>query len=454
MKDIFDKMVKKMSIRFKEKGWKSLLLFVLIIICGIGLHQYKYMLLEGQEYQVPQIQNEDNRVYFENMTDEESQQKNMEISLYARAAALLDGRTGRVLFEKSGEEVLPMASTTKIMTCILALEYGKIHPLDKEWVTVSAYAASQPKVKAGLKEGEKYLLSDLLYSMMLESHNDTAVAVAEHIGSCLCKENGTSENKSSKDYVKKFTDMMDEKALELGCRNTNFVTPNGLDGEDEDGKHSTTAIELGKIAAYAMQNDKFRQIIQTAEYGFMDQSSVHSIRVSNKNAYLTIEEGACGIKTGFTNQAGYCFVGARQEDEKLFISVVLGSGWPPEKSKKWSDTRKIMKQGVENYEIKTIVYHDFEQYMSVDGGTQSYCRVASDVAKEDNILLASWEKIHVFRYQTGKLQAPVQKGEIVGYQVYQIGEEFFKKIPIRAQESISVVTIMHCIKKVTKLWLL
>ena len=148
-------------------------------------------------------------------------------SLHAQSAVLMDAETGRILYEKDGETRRPMASTTKIMTCILALEHMKS---EQEIVTASAEAASQPKVRLGVREGQQFYLRDLLYSLMLESHNDTAAAIAEHVA-------GTREA---------FADMMNQKARDIGCRDTFFITPNGLDAEDPDtGRlHSTTAAEL------------------------------------------------------------------------------------------------------------------------------------------------------------------------------------------------------------------
>lgn len=152
--------------------------------------------------------------------------------LYAQSAVLMDGESGRVLFEKGGGEERPMASTTKIMTCILALEKGNLNDI----VTVSEEAARQPEVHLGMKEGDQFYMEDLLYSIMLESHNDSAWAVAEHISGS----------------VEEFSNLMDQKAKELGCSHTNFVTPNGLDGEDEDGIHRTTAEELARIMQYCI----------------------------------------------------------------------------------------------------------------------------------------------------------------------------------------------------------
>ena len=132
--------------------------------------------------------------------------------LYARSAVLMDAETGRILFGKNKDEQMPMASTTKIMTCILALENGNLS--DK--AEVSSVASAQPKVKLGMTQGQTFYLKDLLYSLMLESHNDSAVAIAECIAG----------------NVDKFADMMNKKASQLGCNSTYFITPNGLDGQD------------------------------------------------------------------------------------------------------------------------------------------------------------------------------------------------------------------------------
>ena len=147
--------------------------------------------------------------------------------LHALSAVLLDGDSGRVLFEKEGETPRPMASTTKVMTCILALENGK----GDDYVQISANAAVQPEVKLGLQVGEQYYLEDLLYSLMLKSHNDTAVAIAEHIGGS----------------VEGFAGMMNAKAKEIGCTDTYFITPNGLDATDAVAEHHTTAKDLCQI---------------------------------------------------------------------------------------------------------------------------------------------------------------------------------------------------------------
>ena len=239
-----------------------------------------------------------------------------DIDLYAQSAVLMDADSGRILYEKDGSAKLPMASTTKIMTLTVALESGNLDDV----VEVSKLAASQPDVQLNIRTGEKYLLRDLLYSLMLESHNDVAVAVAEHIGGS----------------VEGFADMMNQKARDIGAYNTHFVTPNGLDSDE----HYTTASDLALIARYAIQNEKFIEITNTPSYSFSDIDGARSFTVNNKDAFLTQMDGAIGIKTGFTGKAGYCFVGALKRDDRTFISVVLACGWPPHKTWKWAERER------------------------------------------------------------------------------------------------------------------
>ena len=259
-------------------------------------------------------------------------------SLYAQSAVLIDGDSGRVLFSKNGNEQKPMASTTKIMTCILALELGNM----EDTATASSYAASMPQVHLGVSNGEEFKLKDLLYSLMLESHNDAAVVIAEHIGGS----------------VEGFAALMNEKAKELGCENTYFITPNGLDAQDETGEHSTTAEDLAHIMKYCIMDspkkDEFLEITQTVSYTFTDLAGNRSFSCNNHNAFLRMMDGALSGKTGFTGKAGYCYVGALKRDGKTFIVALLACGWPNNKTYKWSDTKKLMTYGLENYEYRQV----------------------------------------------------------------------------------------------------
>lgn len=268
------------------------------------------------------------------LSEPEEEEQNMLAGLHARYAVLLDGDSGRVLLEKDGDVKRPMASTTKIMTCILALEHMKS---EQEIVTASAEAASQPKVRLGVREGQQFYLRDLLYSLMLESHNDSAVMIAEHIGGS----------------VRGFASLMNKKAAEIGCEDTYYITPNGLDASDEQGTHSTTARELALVMRYCLmespKSQEFREITGAATQQFRDVEGRQSFSCTNHNAFLTMMNGAVSGKTGFTADAGYCYVGALQRDSRTFIVALLACGWPNHKTYKWQDTRALMEYGLKYY---------------------------------------------------------------------------------------------------------
>lgn len=259
-------------------------------------------------------------------------------NLYALSACLMDADSGRVLFEKNGSEHRANASTTKIMTLILTLERGNLDDV----VTVSERAARQPEVRLGMHSGEQYRLEDLCYSLMLESHNDSAVAIAEHVGGS----------------VEGFAALMNEKAQELGCEQTYFITPNGLDEVDETDFHGTSAIDLARIMSYCIlrspMRGEFLNITRTADYSFMDVAGKRSYSCHNHNAFLHMMDGALSGKTGFTGDAGYCYVGALERDGRTFVVALLGCGWPNHKTYKWKDCQKLFTYGIDNYEYATL----------------------------------------------------------------------------------------------------
>lgn len=353
---------------------------------------------------------------------EASQEK--ELQLYAQSAVLMDAKSGRVLYAKNADEVMAMASTTKIMTCILALENGN----PEDMVTVSAKAASMPKVKLYLKEGEQYKLKDLLYSLMLESHNDSAVAIAEHIGGS----------------VEEFANMMNQKARELGCKETFFITPNGLDAvNNENGAfHSTTATELARIMAYCVneseKKEEFLQITQTANHSFTN-SAGRSYSCVNHNTLLTMMEGAISGKTGFTNKAGYCYVGAVKRDERLFIVALLACGWPNNKSYKWADCRTLFEYGFETYQYQDVWEEQEFVQIPVTGGIpeendpyhEAYVGLKLGVKEEPvRVLMKDTDMVIIRRLIPEKLEAPVKAGEEVGSIVYTLNGEKIKEDPV------------------------
>lgn len=335
-------------------------------------------------------------------------------SLNAISACLMDADTNRVLYGKNENEVRAMASTTKIMTLIVILENANLDDI----VTISQNAARQPDVQLNVNTGEEYVLRDLLYSMMLESHNDVAVALAEHVGGS----------------VEGFAQMMNGKAKELGLSDTYFITPNGLDAQDERGKHSTTAVELAKIASYAIKNEKFVEIINTRSYSFAEVHGKRHFTVNNKDLFLDMMNGAIGIKTGFTGEAGYCFVGAVKQDDRCFVSVVLGSGWPPNKTYKWKDTQKLMKFGIENYFNQAIYDEEFVIEIPVAGGVKnSVCVGAKGYVQA---LLSEYDNVKVYYEHRKKLSAPVKANEIIGHILVTVNGMVIEKIDIKTYEEV------------------
>ena len=349
-----------------------------------------------------------------------------DLELHAKASLLMDADNNRVLYEENGYKKMAMASTTKIMTCIVALENADLNGI----VPVSSYAASMPDVQLNIKKGEEYYLKDLLYSLMLESHNDSAVAIAEYVGGS----------------VEGFATMMTDKARSLGCEDTNFITPNGLDAEG----HYTTARDLAVIASYAIKNEQFIAITNTSSHVFKEVHNKRSFTVTNKNRFLYMMDGAIGIKTGFTGNAGYCFVGAIKRSDKTLISVVLGCGWPPNKNLKWRDTQGLMNYGLENYKRRQIFEAVELEPVFVENGQKKYENL---VIKGDlELLLRDDEKVKIIYDIPKVLTAPLKANSVVGKASYYIQDVLYDEIPIYTTEDIAKIDFKFCFNEIMKLW--
>ena len=359
--------------------------------------------------------------------------------LHALSAVLMDGDSGRVLYEKEGETPLANASTTKVLTCIVALENC---PGD-DYVQVSRNAESQPEVKLGIRTGEQYYLEDLLYSLMLKSHNDTAVAIAEHCGGS----------------VEGFARMLNRKAKQIGCRDTYFITPNGLDAEDENGKHHTTAEDLALIMRYAVRNQTFLHIAQTRDHTFSEITGKRTFSVHNSNALLDMMEGVLAGKTGYTAQAGYCYVCAWEKDGKTFVVSLLGCGWPDHKNYKWSDTKKLLSFGDYNYEYQTYWREpEAKSILVKDGvesnqdiGTEVYLRGKCSVTADDRereILLKRGETVTCRMEIPSKVSAPVLKGEKLGRIAYYLEGKLIASYPVYAERAVEKISFKWYTEKV------
>lgn len=365
-------------------------------------------------------------------------------SLHALSAVLMDGTSGRVLYGKNAEEPRAMASTTKIMTCILILEQCNL----EETAATSAYAASMPKVHLGAAEGEEFYVKDLLYSLMLESHNDSAVILAEHAGG----------------DVPGFAEKMNEKAREIGCEDTWFITPNGLDAQEEvQGevkKHHTTATDLGRIMRYCIsqspKKEEFLEITRTPSYSFQDVSGKRSFSCNNHNAFLSMMEGALSGKTGFTSEAGYCYIGALEQEGKTLIVALLGCGWPNHKNYKWQDTRALMEYGLEHYTLHSFSEAKLPQIPSVipvekgQGEKLGEMAQVSTVRRETEdmkLLLGAEDEVRtVYRGKTF-LEAPVKEGDKIGEISYELNGEIWKTEDVVAGNDVEKIDYAWCLKQ-------
>ncbi|MBR3772470.1 MAG: D-alanyl-D-alanine carboxypeptidase [Clostridium sp.] len=363
-------------------------------------------------------------------------------TLYAQSACLLDGDSGRVLFQKNGYDPKANASTTKILTCIVTLENGNLDDV----VTISKYAAKQPDVQLNAQSGEQFKLKNLLLSLMLESHNDSAVAIAEHIGGS----------------VEGFAAMMNQKAMDIGCTQSHFVTPNGLDAADNQGEHGTTAVELAKIMRYCVKESpkskEFLEITRTPSASFANEAGSRTFSVVNHNAFLSMMDGVLSGKTGFTSKAGYCYVCALERDGRTFIVSLLGCGWPNHKTYKWSDTRKLLEYGIANYQYQEVLEKDksFQPVFVEDGIPQSenlkedsYVPIAIDYENDSSlsVLLKAGETVDIDYKIPEKLKAPVKAGDVVGKVTYKMGNEVIREYSIYATENVEKLTFKWCLHK-------
>lgn len=346
----------------------------------------------------------------------------------AISAVIVDGDTGRILWGKNENKPMAMASTTKIMTALVALENCDI---TKE-TTVSKNATLASPVKMHLAVGEKLTIEQLLYAMMLQSYNDSAVAVAEAVGGS----------------VEKFCIMMNEKAKEIGCSDTVFETPNGLD----KGNHHSTAEDMSKIGVYALKNQNLMKIMNTRDYTFKSSKTTYSF--VNKDRLLSEYEGAIGMKTGFTGKAGHCFVGAANRGDITLVSVVLASGWGTAgKSRKWIDTKALLNYGFNNYKKYSIINGSEKMNISIDKAEKEI----AELKYEDSVdlLLSENEKanLKIENELPQNITAPINYGDSVGIGKIYTGNTLLKTVKIISAENIEKIGVEYNIKKLINQWL-
>lgn len=383
---------------------------------------------------------------FEQIYAEEREVKHKNIKesqLYAESAVLMDAESGRVLYGKNMDKIMPMASTTKILTCIIALENCELD----EIVTVSKYASKMPDVQLHIKEGEKYFLRDLLHSLMLESHNDVAVAIAEHVS-------GT---------VEEFANLMNKKAKEIGCQNSCFITANGLDatatkndayGKETEVFHSTTARDLACIMSYCIlkseKSDLFLEITAKNTHEFCDFSGKRKFSCRNHNALLIRMKDAISGKTGFTGKAGYCYVGAVKNNDRYYVVSLLACGWPYNKHYKWKDCDVLFRYGKEYYKkteadlsetdisIPLKIQVTNGQFpLNVKAEEQSINLKIKEGEKIPSALLKEDENWNIETQIPEVLEAPVLDGKTVGTISFSINHDYEQIIHLVADGTVA-----------------
>lgn len=334
-----------------------------------------------------------------------------EIDINSEAGLLVEVSTGKILYEKNADKIMYPASTTKILTAILVLENCEL----SDMVTVSQNAISNiPSgyVTCNLHAGEEISVNDLLYALMLPSANDAAFALAEHVG-------GSVEN---------FSDMMNEKAKEIGCTNTHFVNPNGI----HDDNHYTTAHDLYLMANYAMKNETFRTIVSKTEYVLpatnmhsqADRIMYNSNELLNNNSKNYYYENAIGIKTGTTSKAGSCLVAESSKNNMELISVTLNGGTTNGLNDRFTDSKKLFDYGYENYDFDNITEKNATiSTTEIENGTKD-TKNLSLVAENDISVLYNinldLSTITPEITLNENLLAPISEGEIVGTAKYNV----------------------------------
>ena len=343
-----------------------------------------------------------------------------EIDISARAAILIDAASGRVLYAKNADVRCPMASTTKIMTALLALE----NSAPNEIVTASERAAGTGGTSIYLSAGETLSMEEMLKGLMLRSGNDAAVAIAEHIG-------GSVEN---------FAVMMNARAEELGA-DAHFVTPNGLDAEG----HGASARAMALIAREALRRGDFRALVGAQRATIPWRDNQYSRVLTNKNRLLREYEGATGVKTGFTKKAGRCLVFSAERDGMELIGVVLNCGaW-------FDEAERLLDWGFENFSIACAAEEGEDcGSVAVAGGAFPRVRVIAESGASAAVRASDRWSVELTLARS--VSAPVHAGDSLGRAALTVNGEVLAETRLIAAESIEKLTFWGIFVKVLATW--
>lgn len=348
--------------------------------------------------------------------------------LNSRRCVIFDRTSKTVMYGKNEELRSAMASTTKIMTATIALENGNL----QDEITIDRKAAGTGGSRLGLKRGDKITLNDLLYGLMLRSGNDAAVAIAEHIGGS----------------VEGFAELMNQKATELGLKDTHFVTPHGLDSSE----HYTTALELAKLTDYALKNEKFAKIVATKSTTISINGNPRQL--FNTNELLGVLNGVIGVKTGFTNGAGRCLVTETKRGDMDIIVVVLGADTKKDRTK---DSIKLIEYAFANFtkvNIKGKTIEEFEKWERINRNRILIIkgqkdRISLDIGKfnTETIPVKETDKLEITINTINQLEAPVEKNTKVGTIIIKLNDNIIDSIDIVCGEKIERKTWLDYFKE-------
>lgn len=327
-------------------------------------------------------------------------------AISAKSAILIETQSGKIAYAKNENLRLPMASTTKIMTAIVVLENLQ---LDKK-VTIEPCMTGIEGSSIYLQAGETLTVEELLYALLLESANDAAVALALTVSKT----------------IEDFAEMMNIKAAQLGLTDTHFTNPHGLD----DSEHYTTARELGIIAAYALENDSFKEIVSTYKKEISLNDGQGCRLLINHNRLLRSYDGATGIKTGFTKKCGRCLVSCATRDGVTLICVTLNA------PNDWQDHKQLLDLGFDNYECVRLANPGcYTIELQTIGGEK-----ATLFAENKDGLSVTLERgkadIYAVVEANRHVSTPINKGDCVAKIVFYNGTEKLGELPLFAKENI------------------
>lgn len=324
------------------------------------------------------------------------------IDISAESAVLYEPVTERLIYSKNENKKMSMASTTKIATCITAIENADLSDI----VTVSKNADDTEGSSVWLEAGETMTVKNLLYGLMLASGNDAAVAIAEHIGG----------------NVNEFSKYMNETAYKAGANNTNFTNPSGLDDEN----HYTTSIDLAKITAYALKNPVFSNIVSTYEKTIPWEGHEWDRKIKNHNKLLKMYDGCIGVKTGFTKKSGRCLVSAAERNGITLIAVTLKA--PDD----WNDHIKMLDYGFSVLNNNIIVEKGRSAgKVAVTGGVQE--SINCFIGETYTIPVMSSDKIKTDFHLAKKMPAPVKANTIIGYVDIYLNDKKINRVDLLAE---------------------